>query len=50
MDKKLKMYGKCWLKLKKSLEEMIESNYSENKEIFKVMLEFMKAEEQEKGE
>ena len=43
-------YEYMWKKLKKSLEEIIESDYSENKEIFKIMLQFMKAEEDEIGE
>lgn len=42
--------GKCWKKLKKSLEELIDSNYSENKELFEMMLQLMKAEEDEIGE
>ena len=43
-------YEYMWKKLKKSLEEMIDSEYAENKEIFEIMLGFMKAEEQEIGE
>lgn len=43
-------YEYMWKKLKKSLEEIIESDYSKNKEIFKIMLQFMKAEEDELGE
>ena len=43
-------YEYMWNKLKKSLEEMIDSDYSENKEIFEIMLGFMKAEEDEIGE
>lgn len=43
-------YEYMWKKLKKSLEEIIESNYSENKEIYEIMLGFMKAEEDEIGE
>ena len=44
-------YEYMWKKLKKSLEEIIESDYSENKEIYEIMLGFMKAEEDEiKGE
>ena len=43
-------YEYMWKKLKKSLEEVIESNYAENKEIYEIMLGFMKAEEDEIGE
>lgn len=45
-----KDYEYMWKKLKKSLEELIESEYTENKEIFKIMLQFMEAEEDEIGE
>lgn len=45
-----KDYEYMWKKLKKSLEEIIESDYSENKEIYEIMLGFMKAEEDEIGE
>ena len=43
-------YEYMWKKLKKSLEDLIESDYAENKEIFEIMLSFMNAEEQEIGE
>ena len=43
-------YEYMWKKLKKSLEELIDSDIAENKEIFEIMLQFMKAEEQEIGE
>lgn len=46
----MKKYEYMWKKLKKSLEEVIESNYAENKEIFEIMLGLMKAEEDEIGE
>jgi hypothetical protein len=45
-------YGKCWKKLKKSLEELIEYNKQNNKETekYEIMLMFMKVEEDEIGE
>lgn len=45
-----KDYEYMWEKLKKSLEELIDSDYAENKEIFKIMLGFMIAEEDDIGE
>lgn len=49
----LEIYGKCWLKLKKSLKELTEFNKNRHSEsdnkIYEMMLLFMKAEEDEIG-
>lgn len=54
MDKELIKYGKCWLKPKKLLEEMIEYNKGKHSEVnnekFEIMLEFMETEKTEIGE